>query len=117
MIIEKIAKCEEAARKIASLSISVQEAAGASGDKLSGDTAKQQFYHRIDHVFRLWLKELDVKCDIEEYQALLERDLRQCALDLGSEMVADLEARALLGYKKDRKRQKYGRLLLGSQSV
>lgn len=108
MIIEKIAKCEEAARKIASLSISVQEAAGASGDKLSGDTAKQQFYHRIDHVFRLWLKELDVKNDIEEYQALLERDLRQCALNLGSEMVADLEARALLGYKKTEKGKNTG---------
>ncbi len=108
MIIEKIAKCEEAARKIASLSISVQEAAGASGDKLSGDTAKQQFYHRIDRVFRLWLKELDVKNDIEEYQALLERDLRQCALNLGSEMVADLEARALLGYKKTEKGKNTG---------
>lgn len=54
----EIDKCERTANAIKYLSIDLQKASGASGDKISGDETKMQFYDRIDKSFRLWLESI-----------------------------------------------------------
>ena len=44
----EIGKCDKAAYAVNVLSLNLQRAAGASGDKLSGEDAKTQFYSMID---------------------------------------------------------------------
>jgi hypothetical protein len=65
----EIDKCSKAAYYLSRLSIELQESAGASGDKLTDNGEKEQFYSEIDHPFRSWLetvtkdgKGIDDKC-------------------------------------------------------
>ena len=97
----EIGKCESAAKAVNKLSINLQKSAGASGDKLSGEDAKTQFYSMIDKPFRDWLSQLDTSYDIDEYD---ERFLRHLALGYTKEMIANLKGMPF-GVKSLEKRQ------------
>ena len=97
-IIDEIKKCEDAAKKVWTLSVELQKAAGASGDKISGEEAKMQFYDRIDRPFRIWLSELDPEnLDIEEYPKKLEDEVYDIAGSFGGELAAQNGSGAIFG--------------------
>ena len=93
----------------------MQKSAGASGDKLSGEDSKTQFYSMIDKPFRDWLSQLDTSYDIDEYD---ERFLRHLALGYTKEMIANLKGMPF-GVKSLEKRQNdlVGRLFSASERM
>lgn len=93
----EIGCCAKTAKEISKLSINLQKAAGADGDKLSGDDAKAQFYSMIDLPFRIWLEELDTESDIDEYSQKIETEIKQISLSYGQELVSQLNASAIFG--------------------
>lgn len=86
------------------LSLNLQRAAGASGDKLSGEDAKTQFYSMIDKPFRDWLSQLDTSYDIDEYTGKIEDTVRKIAIVFGNDCVHQMSANTIFGrYEKDGK--------------
>lgn len=78
--------------------------AGASGDKLSGEDAKTQFYSMIDKPFRDWLSQLDTSYDIDEYTGKIEDTVRKIAIVFGNDCVHQMSANTIFGrYEKDGK--------------
>lgn len=104
----EIANCEKAARAIYSLSIDLQKSSGASGDRLTGDDAKMQFYDRIDRPFRLWLESIEPSAgNRDEKCGELNDNLYFTAKQLGEELAAQLGNNAIFGrYIKPDKNQK-----------
>lgn len=100
----EIGKCESAAKAVNKLSINLQKSAGASGDKLSGEDAKTQFYSMIDKPFRDWLSQLDTSYDIDEYTGKIEDTVRKIAIVFGNDCVHQMSANTIFGrYEKDGK--------------
>lgn len=100
----EIGKCESAAKAVNKLSINLQKSAGASGDKLSGEDAKTQFYSMIDKPFRDWLSQLDTGYDIDEYTGEIEDTVRKIAIVFGNDCVHQMSANTIFGrYEKDGK--------------
>lgn len=103
----EIEKCDKAALRVYFLYKDLQKACGRSDKdnktELSGEIgAKEQFYDMIDRPFRLWLAELSVDNDMDEYSNKLETDLRKIALDLGKDLVAQVGETSIFGrYKKN----------------
>ena len=103
---DEIEKCEECAKAVYTLSINLQTAAGASGDKLSGSNAKMQFYDRIDSTFRQWLESIDPDHDeIEDKSSELENTLYMIAARLGNELASQNGSGTIFGrfIKHDKK--------------
>lgn len=100
----EIGKCDKAAYAVNVLSLNLQRAAGASGDKLSGEDAKTQFYSMIDKPFRDWLSQLDTSYDIDEYTGKIEDTVRKIAIVFGNDCVHQMSANTIFGrYEKDGK--------------
>lgn len=96
----EIDKCEKTARAVAYLSIDIQKAAGASGDKLSGNDAKIQFYDLIDRPFRLWLAKLNVdECD-SDYLDDFEENIKRIAQKYGTELASRVGSNAIFSRRK-----------------
>ena len=93
----EIGKCESAAKAVNKLSINLQKSAGASGDKLSGEDAKTQFYSIIDKPFRDWLSQLDTGYDIDEYTGEIEDTVRKIAIVFGNDCVHQMSANTIFG--------------------
>ena len=100
----EIGKCKSAANAVNKLSINLQKSAGASGDKLSGEDSKTQFYSMIDKPFRDWLSQLDTSYDIDEYTGEIEDTVRKIAIVFGNDCVHQMSANTIFGrYEKDGK--------------
>ena len=100
----EIGKCKSAANAVNKLSINLQKSAGASGDKLSGEDSKTQFYSMIDKPFRDWLSLLDTNYDIDEYTEKIEDTVRKIATVFGNDCVHQMSANTIFGrYDKDGK--------------
>ena len=100
----EIGKCDKAAYAVNVLSLNLQRAAGASGDKLSGEDAKTQFYSMIDKPFRDWLSQLDTGYDIDEYTGKIEDTVRKIATVFGNGYIHQMSANTIFGrYEKDGK--------------
>lgn len=98
----EIGKCESAADAVNKLSINLQKSAGASGDKLSGEDAKTQFYSMIDKPFRDWLSQLDTSYDIDEYTGKIEDTVRKIAIGFGNDRIHQMRANTIFGrYEKE----------------
>lgn len=93
----EIGKCKSAANAVNKLSINLQKSAGASGDKLSGEDAKTQFYSMIDKPFRDWLSQLDTGYDIDEYTGKIEDTVRKIAIVFGNDCVHQMSANTIFG--------------------
>ncbi|MCR5123166.1 MAG: type I-E CRISPR-associated protein Cse1/CasA [Ruminococcus sp.] len=95
---DEIDKCEQAAKKVSALSINLQTASGASGDKLSGSSAKMQFYDRIDRPFRMWLESIDPENDdIDDKTEELDKTVFMIAKKLGNELASQAGDSAVFG--------------------
>lgn len=96
---EEIALCDKAASCVYKFSTELQKASGASGDKLTGENEKAQFYDRIDRPFRLWLEGLDPagKKSVFEKKAELNEQIFTIAVILGSELVENAGTGSILG--------------------
>lgn len=93
---DEIEKCQNAGKATKTLSVSLQKSGGASGEKITGETAEKQFFSRIDRIFRLWLAKLTVEED-EGYISELERQLKKTALKLGDELTERTNRGGILG--------------------
>lgn len=98
----EIEKCDKAAWAVYNLYKDLQKACGRSDKdqktKLSGElNAKEQFYDMIDRPFRLWLADLKIDCDMDEYSAKLESSLRKIALKMGNELAAQSGDMSIFG--------------------
>lgn len=103
---DEIEKCEKCAKAVYSLSINLQTAAGASGDKLSGSNAEMKFYDHIDSTFRQWLESIDPDNDeIKDKSSELEKKLFTIAARLGNELAAQTGSSTIFGryIKHDKK--------------
>jgi len=103
-IFKEIEKCDKCASSVYLLYKNLQKANGRQ-DKdnsvsLSGELdAKTQFYSRIDHPFRLWLAELNPEIhNIQNYSAVLEKQILKIALDFGNELASQSGSHAVFGH-------------------
>lgn len=95
---EEINKCEKVANQIKFLSENLEKSAGASGDKISDNNVKIQFYDKIDRIFRIWLSELNpTEVQIEEYCKKLENQVYNIALNLGNQLMIQTGSKAIFG--------------------
>lgn len=95
---DEIDKCEQAAKKVSALSINLQTSSGASGDKLSGNAAKMQFYDRIDRPFRMWLESIDPeRDDMDDKTEELDKTVLTIAKKLGNELASQAGDSAVFG--------------------
>lgn len=95
---DEINKCEKVANQVKFLSENLEKSSGASGDKISNNDVKVQFYDKIDRIFRIWLSELNpTQVQIEEYCKKLENQVYNIALDLGNQLMIQTGSRAIFG--------------------
>lgn len=106
---DEIEKCSKAANAVYILYKNLQNACGRtdkdSKTEQSGElNAKVQFYDMIDRPFRLWLAELKVDYDMDEYSEKIESELRRIALKFGNELATQTGCMSIFGrYKKNSK--------------
>lgn len=110
-IVDKIELCDKCAKEVSSLSKKLQLAAGGDFDtiKTNNQSAREEFYERIDPIFRQWLAELDPEISRDNYEMKLVNQMKQIALKQGKEMVGRAGPRALKGrmVKKADKTEKF----------
>ena len=85
-ILTEIGKIEETAKAVRLLSINMQRAAGDSGDGISGEEAAVQFFAAVDEPFRLWLHDLEITFDNEQYALKLAQMIRTIAYTQGNDI-------------------------------
>ena len=99
MVTQEIELADQIANEVGYLAANIGKAAG--GDGASGrQTAKEQFYHRLDVHFRDWLRSLDPDHDEDEREACRQAwraTLQRMALAQAGDMVAAAGDRALVG--------------------
>ena len=100
-IYEEVEKCEDVAKKISALSINLQKAAGASGDKLTGNDARMVFYDRIDKPFRSWISSMDPDgvSNLTDKKAEIENKVYVIARDIANELVGRTGISAIFASK------------------
>lgn len=94
---KEIEKIEKIADYTKYLSINLQKASGASGDKISGDNAKMQFYSKIDRPFRLWLKDISGVESAIDIKKAFDEKLFSIAVKFGEELASELGDEAIFG--------------------
>lgn len=103
-IADEVAKCKEAANKVAVLAKEIDMAQRAkTKEQKNDDIGKEedrQFYFRIDVPFRKWLESINSEWGTEESEADRKRwreTARKIAIALGEEMVANAGEDAFTG--------------------
>lgn len=89
-ISEEIGRCEELAKAIGNLAQNLDIAAGGAKSDAKKETAREQFYFRLDRPFRNWLRDIDPAWDAETAAGAVHRwrvTARQIAETLGRELV------------------------------
>ena len=95
----EIHRCEQFADALGKLARDLAQAAGA-GEKDVSQSAKEQFYFRIDQPFRQWLYSIDPDWDEEETDASLaawREQSRKIAYALGHQLVEEAGPTAFVG--------------------
>lgn len=99
MVIDEIHRCEQFADALGKLARDLAQAAGA-GEKDVSQSAKEQFYFRIDQPFRQWLYSIDPDWDEDETDASLaawREQSRKIAYALGHQLVEEAGPTAFVG--------------------
>lgn len=89
-ISEEIGRCEELAKAVGNLAQNLDIAAGGAKSDAKKETAREQFYFRLDRPFRSWLRDIDPAWDAETAAGAVHRwrvTARQIAETLGRELV------------------------------
>ena len=98
-ITTEIGNCERAAKIVGHLAQNLALAAGGGGD-VDSESARAQFYFRIDQPFRRWLQSIDPEMDDQdEKMAQWQEQAHQIAKELGRQMVEQAGAAAFVGHR------------------
>ena len=98
-ITTEIGNCERAAKIVGHLAQNLDLAAGGGGDADS-ESARAQFYFRIDQPFRQWLQSIDPEMDDQdEKMAQWQEQAHQIAKELGRQMVEQAGTAAFVGHR------------------
>ena len=98
-ITTEIGNCERAAKIVGHLAQNLALAAGDGGDADS-ESARAQFYFRIDQPFRRWLQSIDPEMDDQdEKMAQWQEQAHQIAKELGKQMVEQAGTAAFVGHR------------------
>lgn len=103
LVTDEIEHCDKIARCIGDLAVELNCAAGGNG-KGAKESAREQFYYRVDIPFRKWLLDLnpdtanaELGSSIEEQRENWVKTSHQVALALAKEMVRDSGIVAFVG--------------------
>ena len=98
-ITTEIGNCERAAKIVGHLAQNLALAAGG-GEDADSESARAQFYFRIDQPFRRWLQSIDPEMDDQdERMAQWQEQAHQIAKELGRQMVEQAGAAAFVGHR------------------
>ena len=98
-ITTEIGNCERAAKIVGHLAQNLALAAGGGGEADS-ESARAQFYFRIDQPFRRWLQSIDPELDdLDEKMAQWQEQAHQIAKELGRQMVEQAGTAAFVGHR------------------
>ena len=121
-IIIEIKNCESAAYYIGRLYKELQFAVGrqdkdAKTEQSGEAEAKMRFYAAIDKPFRDWLEGLTIEQDYDSSVALIERTIRDIAVEFGRALARQSGNRAVFGRASNTKREKESEKMSSAKSL